>query len=339
MGRPQNKEDYRKELADAFIHVLEEKGLDWKKVWHGRGGNAPQNGITRACYRGTNAFYLSLVSMAKGYQDPRWVTMLQIMDKSGKYHPKEKWHLKAGSKASYVEYWYPFDTKAKKALKWNEYRDAIKSGRNPEDFRLSTRYTAVFNAENVEGMREYEEPAEEKNIKPNDIVNKLAYNMGVPIYFDGGDQAYYSPLKDSIHLPSIQSFETDYAFCSTALHELAHATGSPERLDRKQGNFFGTPDYAYEELVAEISSCFMGLSSGVEQTEKHVENHKAYVQSWVNAIREKPEALVKAVKDAQSAANYMDWKAELITEAEYKALSGKAFEVPVREERSRDAAR
>lgn len=339
MGRPQSKEEYRKELADAFIHVLEEKGLDWKKEWRGCGGNAPQNGITKACYRGTNAFYLSLVAMAKGYQDPRWVTMIQIMDKDGKYHPKEKWHLKAGSKASYVEYWYPFDTKNKKALKWNEYREAVKNGRNPEDFILSTRYTAVFNADNIEGMPEMELPAENADIKPNDIINKLAFNMGVLIYFDGGDQAYYSPSKDSIHLPSIHSFESDYAFCSTALHELAHSTGHHSRLDRKQGSFFGTPDYAYEELVAEITSCFMGISSGIEQTPEHVDNHKAYVQTWVNAIREKPEALVKAVKDAQSAANYMDWKAELITEAEYSTLSGKAFEVPVREERSRDEAR
>ena len=83
----------------------------------------------------------------------------------------------------------------------------------------------------------------------------------------------------------------------------------------------------------------MGISSGIEQTPEHVDNHKAYVQTWVNAIREKPEALVKAVKDAQSAANYMDWKAELITEAEYNSLCGKAFEVPVREERSMDEAR
>ncbi len=339
MSRPQSKEEYRKELAEAFTRVLEDKGLDWKKEWHGRGGNAPQNGITKACYRGTNAFYLSLVAMAKGYQDPRWVTMTQIMDKDGKYHPKEKWHLKAGSKASYVEYWYPFDTKAKKALKWNEYRDALRDGRSPEDFRLSTRYTAVFNADNIEGMPEIEQPAENTDIKMNDIVNRLAFNMGVPIYFDGGDQTYYSPSKDSIHLPTIQSFESDYAFSSTALHELAHATGAPERLDRKQGSFFGTPDYAYEELVAEITSCFMGISAGTEQTEKHVENHKAYVQNWINAIKEKPEALVKAIKDAQSAANYMDWKAELITEQEYSVLSGKAFEVPVKAERSRDEAR
>ena len=176
-------------------------------------------------------------------------------------------------------------------------------------------------------------------INANEIVNKLAFNMGVPVYFDGGDQAYYSPSKDSVHLPTMTSFNSDYAFSSTALHELAHSTGHPSRLDRKQGLFFGTPDYAYEELVAEISSCFMGVSSGVEQTESHIENHKAYVQNWANAIREKPDVLVKAIKDAQNAANYMDWKAGLITEAEYNSLCGKVMEIPVREGRDRGEAR
>ena len=69
------------ELAESFAHVLEEKGLDWKKEWRGSGGGAPFNGITKANYRGCNSFWLSLVSMMKGYDDPRWVTMVQIMDK------------------------------------------------------------------------------------------------------------------------------------------------------------------------------------------------------------------------------------------------------------------
>ena len=102
MARPKNKDEYRAELAETFAHVLEERGLEWRKEWRGSGGDAPHNGITKACYRGSNAFWLSLISMMKGYTDPRWVTMVQIMHNDGKYHPKQKWHLKAGSKATYV---------------------------------------------------------------------------------------------------------------------------------------------------------------------------------------------------------------------------------------------
>ena len=75
MPRPKNKDEYRAERAETFAHILEEQGLNWKKEWHGQGINAPYNAVPNAHYRGINAFWLSLVSMAQGYTDPRWVTM------------------------------------------------------------------------------------------------------------------------------------------------------------------------------------------------------------------------------------------------------------------------
>ena len=328
MSRPKNKDEYRQEMAEAFAHVLEEKGLEWRKE---TGGSAPHNGITKACYRGSNAFWLSLVAMMKGYSDPRWVTMVQIMDKDSKYHPKEKWHLKAGSKATYVEYWYPFDLKDKKALTWDQYKQEIQGGRREDEFKLSTRYTAVFNACNVEGMPEISQEPENTNIHMDEMVQKLSKGMGVQILLDGGDQAYYSPHQDQIHLPTPGSFENEYAFNATALHELSHSTGHPSRLNRPMSGFFGTSQYAYEELVAEMCSCFMGFDLHAEASANHIDNHKAYVQSWIQAIREKPETLIKAIKDAQAAANYMDWKAGLITDKEYELAKSSVMEVRQKE--------
>lgn len=317
MSRPKNKEEYRAGLAEMFAHILEEQGLEWKKQWTGIDGSDPYNGVTKAHYRGINAFYLSLISMVKGYNDPRWVTMVQIMDKDGKYHPKEKWHLQAGSKATYVEYWYPYDPKEKQAFTWEQYRKEIQDGKSPEEFALRTKYTAVFNACVVDGMQELEKP-QQKNINADEIIGTLSKNMGVPISFDGGNRAYYSPAQDKIHLPQPENFENEYAFNATALHELSHATGHPTRLNRPQGAFFGTCQYAYEELVAEMCACFVGAELTVQASSQHINNHKAYVQSWIKAIRSNPETLVKAIKDAQAAANYMDWKAGLITELDYE---------------------
>lgn len=326
MPKPRNKDEYRAELADAFAHVLEERGLEWRKEWTGSGGGAPHNGITKACYRGTNAFWLSLVSMMKGYSDPRWVTMVQIMDNGGKYHPKEKWHLKAGSKATYVEYWYPFDTKNKKALTWEQFKDEIANGRKETEFTLSTKYTAVFNASEVEGIPEIQIP-EGPDVSQDELIAKLCTGMGVEIFLDGGDRAYYSPSQDNIHLPTPESFTSEYAFNATALHELSHSTGHPDRLNRDMAGFFGSSEYAYEELVAEMCSCFMGVNLSTEATPDHIDNHKAYVQSWIQAIRDKPETLVKAIKDAQAAANFMDWKAGLITDMEYAKCVGSVMEI------------
>jgi len=326
MSKPKSKEEYRAELANAFVHVLEEKGLEWKKEWQGTANGVPFNGITKARYRGSNAFWLSLVSMMKGYNDPRWVTMLQIMDNENKYHPKEKWHLKKGSKAAYVEYWYPFDLQNKKALTWEEYKDAIADGRCEKEFTLLTKYTAVFNACDIEGIPELQ-TTNNPDISQDELILRLSEGMGVEIFIDGGDQAYYSPTQDKIHLPAPESFNSEYAFNATALHELSHSTGHPTRLNRPQAAFFGTDQYAYEELVAEICSCFMGANLQTKATPQHIDNHKAYVQSWIQAVREKPETLIKAIKDAQAAANFMDWKAGLITDMEYQKTLGSVMEI------------
>ena len=330
MSRPKDKNEFRAEMAEAFVHVLEDKGLEWKKEWRGLGGTAPQNGITKANYRGCNAFWLSLVAMMKGYSDPRWVTMLQIMDKDGKYHPKQKWHLKKGSKATYVEYWYPYDLAEQKALTWDQYKACLKDGRDEKEFKLSTRYTAVFNACDVEGMPE-QDIIINPDVSQDELISKLSESMGVEILPDGGDQAYYSPSQDKIHLPTPESFVSEYAYNSTALHELSHSTGHPSRLNRPQGAFFGTNQYAYEELVAEMCSCFMSAELQTEMSAEHIDNHKAYVQSWIRAISEKQDTLVRAIKDAQDAANYMDYQAGLITEKEYEKLRGSVVEIKQKE--------
>ena len=238
-----------------------------------------------------------------------------------------------------MEYWYPFDLKAKKALTWDQYKQEIKDGRREDEFRLSTRYTPVFNASEVEGMPELPAPEETPGIGMDELVLNLSKGMGVPIYLDGGDEAYYSPHKDEIHLPTPGSFKNQYAFNATALHELSHSTGHPSRLNRIQGGFFGSSQYAYEELVAEMCSCFMGYGLESDASSEHLDNHKAYVQSWIQAIREKPEMLIKAIRDAQGAASFMDWKAGLISEKEYEVEKDKTIEVKVKDSRSRDDAR
>ena len=331
MGRPRDKDEYRKELADAFIHVLEEKGLEWKKEWHGPGIRMPINAVTESRYNGINRLWLGICAMKNGYEDPRWATFNQIADMDGKYHPGQKWHLKAGSKGTYVEYWFPFDKKEKKSMRWDEFQKLKEQDDFDESrYTLRSRYTPVFNASNIEGMPDLDFP-KNPDVKPDKLVAMISGGMSVPVLNDGGDRAYYSQREDAVHLPKPEYFESDYAYNSTALHELSHATGHPSRLNRDQSGSFGSSTCAYEELVAEMSSCFMGANledHGASLSELHLRNHQAYVQSWIKAIKEKPETLANAVKDAQNAADYLEWKGGLITEQEYTAAKGRTATVP-----------
>ena len=326
MSKPKNREEFRNQMAESFVNILTEKGLEWKKEWSGF-GTANMNAVTKAPYRGINALNLYLTARDRGYEDVRWATMLQIIDKDKKYHPGEKWHLKAGSKAAYVEYWYQYDTTNKKAVTWKQYREEILNGRKTDEFRLCSKYTPVFNASDIEGISKLE-VKENPEVNVDEIVTKLSENMRVPIFYDGGDRAYYSPSTDEIHLPKKEYFTSEYAFNATALHELSHSTGHTTRLNRALSGFFGSESYAYEELVAEMCACFMGINLN---TAPETDNHKAYVQNWITAIKEKPDTLVRAVKDAQAAALYMDFNAEIISREEYISKTNGVYETPAAE--------
>lgn len=313
--------EYREQLAKTFINCLQEKKLSWKKDWKACNSQTPYNAVTGKRYKGVNHLALGLTAMAKQYQDPRWATFKQIQENG--------WKLKKGSKASVIEYWFPFDYEAKKALTWEEARLMTKE--DGTKIGLVARYYHVFNAQEIDGIQPLPEVPKNENVSQDELIEKVSRNMEVPILFDGGDKAFYRPSEDKIHLPEKEYFQSTYAFNATALHELAHATGAPHRLNRNMGNAFGTSAYAYEELVAEMSSCFMATELSVEQEMAHIDNHKAYVQGWIQAIKDKPETLIKAVKDATECADYMAYKAELLSEQEYFKGREKGVDIKVEE--------
>ena len=289
--------EYRENLAKTFLSVLEEEQLDWKKGWT---AEKPQNAETGYKYRGINYFYLKLIAKARGYEDNRWASFFQIKNNGWKLQNAKGHGVK-------VEYWFPYDDEQKKAVTWKELKDV--DGRIGEGYSLRATYTTVFNADLIEGIPE-KIKENHKEVDQEQLIEKIAEGMQVPIYNDGLDQAYYIPGKDEIHLPKKESFFNSYAYNATALHELAHATGHEKRLNREMKGHFGTPEYAYEELIAEMTSCFLSADLQVEQTQEHIDNHKAYVQSWIQMIEDKPENLVKAIAQAEKAAVYMDEMAE-----------------------------
>ncbi len=309
--------EHRERLAEEFIHILEEKWLDWKKEWNGFGAGVPRNGYSGYQYKGINRFYLNLIAMQRGYQDARWCTFKQIKDRG--------WCLKdAKGQGVKVEYWFPYDKEERRVLTWEEFRKL--RAEIGERYLLRAGYKVVFNASLIEGIPELPKP-EVKDISPAELIGTLSAGMEVKIINDGGDRAFYSPSDDTIHLPVPGCFDSEYAYNSTALHELAHSTGAPGRLNRALGGGFGTESYAFEELVAEISSCFMSAGLPVGQDEKHIENHKAYVQSWIRSIREKPDSLIRAIQQAERAAAYMDYKAGLTTKQEYEQVAASTQEI------------
>ena len=299
----------QQQLAEEFVTLLETEQLEWKKGWSGISAR-PYNPVTGTVYHGVNRFRLLLTAQALGYQDPRWCTFHQIQ--------KNNWKLKRGKgQASKVEIWMPYDRELKKWITWEEFRE---QGGITEHYCLRTKSYPVFNGDMIEGIPQLEVTLQE--VDPVELVDTISDSMQVPIVYHETDRAFYRPSEDRIYLPNREQFFSTYDYASTALHELAHATGAAHRLNRKLTGSTSQESYAQEELVAEITSCFLSSELPVKQTEEHIRNHQAYVQSWIRQIREKPESLIRAIQSAEQASNYLEYHGKRITWEEYQKRVG-----------------
>ena len=113
--------------------------------------------------------------------------------------------------------------------------------------------------------------------------------------------------KDEIVLPARGQFPSANHYYQTALHELGHSTGHPERMKRDtliQGieGGFGSPDYAREELRAEISAMMTGERVGVGHDPSR---GAAYVEGWIQALEEDPREIRRAAADAQKISDFV----------------------------------
>ncbi|MBQ3020777.1 MAG: DUF1738 domain-containing protein [Bacilli bacterium] len=282
-------------LVKMYIKSLEEGNIPWEKMWT---TSAPYNPVKKTEYRGTNNLLLSLISLERGYKDNRWCTYKNITDNNWKL-------VNAKGMGVHVEYVLMKNIHEKKNYKFDEYRKIITE--NPEmvkDFRPNTLHYVVFNAEHIEGIPKDNEIKKEQIIN-NDYIKNIVDNLGVK-YVEKGDEAYYNIQEDEVVIPEPTRFKNNYAYYSTQLHELAHSTGHESRLDRDIKNKFGTPEYAKEELRAEISSSFLMQKLGLEYDEKHLNNHKAYVKNWLDILKEKPQELFSAIKDANKIVSYLE---------------------------------
>lgn len=328
MEEKKERKSVRDELAEKFISVLEsDKPLEWVKGWSSSRLMLPYNGETGRKYNGVNRFILLFKAMEENWSDPRYYTFHQVNQMEG-------CHIRAGEKATGVEYWLVYDTKAKKSLTFKEYERLLKldPDRKPTEFRIYAKTAYVFNASQVEGLQPLMQPTStvlEEHQLADEVIKTMAENMEVKLIY-GSEEAFYRPATDTVYLPRNEDFHSTGERISTTLHELAHATAAPSRLDRPVAGFIEDPKmYAMEELRAEIASCFTSAEIDLVMSESVVENNRAYVQHWLSAIKEDHNVLFAAIKDADKIADYMVDKGrvtELRNKLEVSAITPKALD-------------
>lgn len=297
----------RKLLVDAVMRNLEKGAGLWEQGWVSNG--APMSAITGKKYNGVNRIFLIAAAMERGYTDNRWLTYRQMEEKGGHFKTDEEGRSLGKNAGVAIEYFelrdketkQPFDRHVLDGMttdEKNEYMD--------ENVYPLRKYYRVFNAEFIEGIpalekREqdpagYNERAEKLLQYWSDTESKIIY---------GGNEAFYRLTTDEIHLPEKEQFVDLPEYYSTALHEVGHSTGHEKRLNRNLSGKFGTPEYAEEELRAEIASMFLNQDLEIAVKEKHIENNSAYIQNWKESIRDDPNVLFKAIADAERITKYV----------------------------------
>jgi antirestriction protein ArdC/superfamily I DNA/RNA helicase len=274
-----------KSITQKLIKAIETADGDkWEAPWY-KVGAFPKNPTNKnRPYSNTNLLFLLMAQEDKGYTKPYWATYKQ-WEKSGG-------QVRAGEKGS-------------KILVPRVYKGKEDAEGNKREGGVFYSVATVFNVDQVDGVDIEEMENKFPKLSEEQRVSQLEgaiKEIGAKITEAVSDRAYYSPLKDEIVLPKFENFKSPLDFYATQAHELMHWTGHTSRLNRPNMNYFGSPEYAYEELVAEIASAFFMAAHGLSAEPQP--QHAMYLANWLQRLKSDPDALQKAVSDAQKAVNF-----------------------------------
>jgi antirestriction protein ArdC len=294
------QEELRRNITDQIVESLKSGGVPpWRRPW-GISPNSgfPTNTVSRKRYSGVNVLLLRMAAMAHDFRSKYWATYTQWKELGGQVMRRPD-SIKPGHWGQSIV----FFTRVTKTE-----TDPVTGDEEETSFPILKTY-CVFNVDQVEGDHlDYLRVKEESLAVNTDFVDygpaeETIIATGADIRF-GGDRAYFNRPDDFIQIPPKHRFKQENEYYGTVFHELAHWTGHESRLNRDQHSRFGNRSYAEEELVAEIGSCFTLAALGVPQTD-NLDNHKAYVANWLEALSKDSRFIFRAASAASKAADHI----------------------------------
>jgi antirestriction protein ArdC len=274
------------QVTDRIIAMLEAGTRPWVQGWNAYSGGGRPLRADGTPYRGANVLNLWAAGMCRGFASPYWVTYKKAQELGAQ--------VKKGAKSELAFFVGTIN------------RTEEKNGKEEDRVIPFLKSYCVFNAEEIDGLApHYYAPAVRAALDPAARIpaaDRFIANTGAIIKIGGG-RAFYRPSTDEIYLPEFGSFVSASAYYGTALHEIAHWTGAEKRLNRGKGNMFGSPEYAFEELVAELSAAYLSADLGISTEPR--EDHASYIGSWLKALRDDNRAIFRAASLAEKACDYL----------------------------------
>lgn len=278
------KTDLHQEITDRIIKLIEEGTRPWVRGWvtGGKTSAFPLR-VTGQPYSGINVLLLWAAQHEGGYEAATWMTFNQAKKLGGM--------VRKGERGTGIVFASTFEKKDKDTGE-------------TEVIPFLKKYT-VFNVQQIDGLPEkydWSEPDElDQGTRPVEELEAFFVATGATINHGGG-RAFYSPQSDTITMPPVARFTNAPEYYGTLAHELIHWTGAGHRLDRfSKTDAEAQSDYAFEELIAEIGSCFLCTHIGATPD---LANSAAYVQAWLKSLKNDKKFIFRAATAAQKAFDY-----------------------------------
>ena len=271
-------------VTNRIIAELEKGQIPWEKPWTGVRSGA-YNRITKRPY--------SLLNQMLLQHSGEYATFKQWQDLGG--------HVRKGEKSEIVVFWKIFESK-----ETNPDNGEIEIKKIP-----LLRYYNVFHISQVEGVEPLAPEQLNDEVEPIEAGDKIITDYITREHLNfiecKSNKAYYSPTNDTVVVPLKEQYSMINEYYSTTYHELVHSSGHKTRLNRLQTGAvasFGSENYSKEELVAEIGSATLMSVAGIE-TSKTFRNSTAYIQNWLQVLRNDNKFIVSASSKAEKAVNYI----------------------------------
>lgn len=294
--------DYQQELTNNVIERIEEarsgqgERLEWSKPWF-TCNEMPFNPVTGTKYKGINA----IATLSSGFDDPRFYTYNNIQELNKKNGTSL--HIKKGAKGTPIFKAIQVSIASKKRDGEDAEMENV-DGSGVRTFWKMAYAGTVFNGSQIEGLEPHIKRTNQ--VEPIQAVKELTQALiertGLKVEHSEVGRAYFLPSANKVHMPLPEKFKSSVAYMDTLLHEFGHATGPALGRDMSGGK--NSPSYAKEELVAELSSIFMGAELGVQHDPSSHENHAAYLDSWLAALKNDKNFIFSAAQKASKSAEY-----------------------------------
>ena len=333
-------------FAEMMIEKIESiRKSDWRKPWFTEGALQWPRNLSGREYNGMNALMLLLHCEKEGYKIPRFCTFdcvqrLNKPDKDGQELPRVSVLRGEKSFPVMLTTFTCIHKETKEKIKYDDYKKLSDNEKKKYNVYPKMQVFRVFNVAqtNLQEARpelwqrleeEYSCPkienGEHFSFIPVDAMIKD--NLWIcPIKPLHQDDAYYSISKNEIIVPEKEQFKSGEAFYGTLFHEMTHSTGAEGVLDRFKPTAFGSPEYAREELVAELGSALVAQRYSMT---KHIkEDSCAYLKGWLNELKESPQFIKTTLLDVKRAASLITQKVDKIAQDLEQNVSEKQEATP-----------